>query len=236
MVTTNIEVQDAIVRNQPFKKILLDANWNGSILKINQASLLQENSQLKFTGLISKKGELNININKETSLQLEEFNPILSNIGHFEGKMKINGFIKNTIQKPHLKLNFEGTNLATTYTKINKISGLISLKENILKIHHLQFKKNLSKILVKGTINGQNGWATQDTNIDLKLDINQVNIHTLINLLHQIQTDLNAFSGIHKKITPEKIPNTNFKSNRSSSFYIESQKQKSKKKIIKNIS
>jgi hypothetical protein len=232
MVTTNIEIQKAVVRNQPFENVEMNANWDGQTLKINKAELNQENSQLKFKGHLSENGLLDINIHKDTFIRLEEFTPLLASIGHFEGDMKVQGFIKNTLKAPELELQFEGNNLAANYTQIDEIKGHISLEKNKLTLHNLQLKENLSKISVNGNVNAKNGWSSNDLSYTLNLNINQANIHTLLNLLHQIQNDLYTFSGVQSEINPERIPNSNFRSRKKETFKVAIPKQKNKKHVL----
>ncbi|RAP39095.1 hypothetical protein DID80_00380 [Candidatus Marinamargulisbacteria bacterium SCGC AAA071-K20] len=228
----NIKIQKAIVRNQPFESVSMAMNWDGSTLIIKEALLTQEQSYLQFSGLIAEDGTVDINVHKDTFIQLEEFNPILAGIGHFQGSMRLNGFIKSNLEKPHLNLKFEGNNLAANYTHLDQIKGHLILKNNILTLHNLQLKEALSKISVKGNINGQKGWSLDNTDYDLKFDINQANIHTLLTLFDQIHNDLNTLSGIHSDVSPEKIPNSNIKSSRSKTFKIAISTNKNKRQIL----
>ena len=229
-VTSDIKINKAIIKNQAFETVQLKSNWNGQTLTIHKALLMQDSSELALSGQIESSGELKLNLEKNSSIQLEEFNNILARYGHFEGKLNINGEITHTTTETRFDCKFEGRNIAANFTKLDYIKGDILLNNQILTIKNFLLEKQLSKIQVQGVLDGRKGWKIQDLEYDLSLDISQANIHTLNTIFQQLKQDFQTVT-IHKEISAEKVPNSNFNYNKQS-FRIKSPIDKNNRTLL----
>ncbi len=139
-----------MISGQEITTINANIEWNGNRLKISDAAVMHGNSKLFLEVNVASENH-EVEIKKASELYFHDFESILGGINFVNGKVELDGKLKNKNKEKSADINFSIQNFKGNFLEVDQIKGSVRVEKNKLDLKDFQFKNKNTIVNSVGT-------------------------------------------------------------------------------------
>ncbi|MSR88816.1 MAG: hypothetical protein EXS67_04080 [Candidatus Margulisbacteria bacterium] len=218
----SLSIQEGLLQNQPFDLISALFKWNGDNLTIESSQYHHQSSDILLNGTVNAEKQLDLTVKEGTTIDLKDFQILISPLGRLAGQWKVRGKIKGDVSDPEMNVWIKGENVKSNVLALDKIEGQLEWSQNRLKLGTVKLKHKDSDYTLSGMLDVspvmKDRTLWKQIGYDLELTIGKSNINDISEFLQQINQEIKV-RFFQKETMGEKIANANAKIEKPSNRY-----------------